>query len=658
MSLVNETANPASPRYNAKATRAHTMAMDPATQRWGADVPKDQRAHNEDKMLCYTCHTSWTTSCGGCHLPIQANWKTERHKYEGGATRNFATYNPQVARDDMFFLGVHGEIKGHKIAPVRSSSALVLSSTNINREKIYVQQPPISAAGYSSQAFAPHYPHTERKTETKECDDCHLSNKNDNNAIMAQLLLLGTKFIDFIGYHAWVGEAGGIGAVQVTEWDEPQAVIGSYLHRYAYPDWYKQHQERGKKLANAQEHRAGDAQCIQLRGEYVYVAEGSKGMRVYDAASVANKGFSEKLVTAPFSPLGQDTHIASKNATCVVLATTQPVDPARSQNELMQGANQEQVMSPIYRYAFITDAAEGLIVTDIATLSDRDSLNNYLKRSLTWNENDVLKGARHLAIAGNTFYVTADAGVVVLDMADPLKPRHVATVPIADAHAAQVQFRYLFVTAKDGLHVVDITHPEAAREVASGFVPLRDAHKLHVARTYAYVADGVDGLAIIDVTNPEKPFVYQLFNAGGKISDARDVVVATTNASLYAYVADGKNGLEVLQLTSPESQPKFYGFSPDPKPQLIAWYPTKNPAQSLSRGLERDRAVDESGNQIAIFGRIGSRPFHLDEMQRLYLDKDGKPWYVDDAYHSAAARNTTDRGPSSAPTSAPAPGLD
>jgi hypothetical protein len=321
-----------------------------------------------------------------------------------------------------------------------------------------------------------------------------------------------------------------------------------------------------------------------------------------------------------------------------VLATTQPVDPARNQSELMQGANQEQIMNPIYRYAFITDAEEGLIVTDILTLHDREPRNNFLKRELTWNDNGVLKGARHVAIAGNTFYVAADAGIVVLDMADPLKPRYVTTVPIADPHAVQVQFRYLFVTAKDGLHVVEVTHPEAAREVASGFVPLRDAHKLHVARTYAYVADGTDGLAIVDVTNPEKPAVYAMFNANGKISDARDVVVATTNASLYAYVADGKNGLQVVQLTSPESQPKFYGFSPDPKPQLIAWYPTKNPAQSLSRGLERDRAVDESGNQIAIFGRIGSRPFHLDEMQRLYLDKDGKPWYVDDAVPAAMRR--------------------
>ena len=598
-------------------------------------------------MACFTCHTSWTTSCGGCHLPIEANWKTERHQYEGGDTRNFATYNPQVARDQMFQLGMHATTKGHKIAPVRSSSALVLSSTNINRERIYVQQPPISAAGYSVQAFAPHFPHTVRKTETKTCADCHLAKANDNNAIMAQLLLLGTKFVNFVGYNAWVGENGAVDAVRVTEWDEPQAVIGSYLHKYAYPDWYRQHQERSQKLQVAQEHKAGEAQCIQLRGEYLYVAEGRKGMRVYDVASIGNKGFSEKLITAPFSPLGQDTHISSHDATCVVLATTQPVAPWRSKSELMQGPNQEQPMQRVYKYAYITDADEGLILTDVQTLHDREPRNNFLTRALTWNGNGVLKGARHVAMAGNTFYVSADAGVVVVDMTEPLAPRHVATVPIADPHAAQVQFRYLFVTAKDGLHVVDITHPEQAREVASGFVALRDAHKLHVARTYAYVADGADGIAIIDVTNPEKPFVYQMFNAGGKINDARDVVVATTNASLFAYVADGRNGLKVLQLTSPESQPKFYGFTPDPKPQLIAWYPTRDAALSLSRGLERDRAVDESGNQIAIFGRIGSRPFHLDEMQRLYLDEEGKPWFVTDGADEGepAATSTSSREP-------------
>src|SRR3546814_12388432 len=74
---------------------------------WGPGVAKEDRAHGDDRMTCFTCHLSWTTSCGGCHLPIEANWKTKSHHFEGEETRNFATYNPKVARDEMFQLGRH-----------------------------------------------------------------------------------------------------------------------------------------------------------------------------------------------------------------------------------------------------------------------------------------------------------------------------------------------------------------------------------------------------------------------------------------------------------------------------------------------------------------------------------------------------------------------
>ncbi len=630
MSLVKDVSDKASPAYNAKADRAHTMRADTKTQEYGQQVPPTDYAHGEDKMLCYSCHTSWTTSCGGCHLPIQANWKTERHHYEGGNTRNYATYNPQVARDDVFMLAKHGEVKDYKYAPMRSSSALILSSTNSNRERIYIQQPPIAASGYSSQALAPHYPHTERRTETKTCTDCHLSQEGDNNAIMAQLLGQGTKFMDFLGFNAWVGGEGEISAVRVTEWEEPQAVVGSYLHRYAYPDWYKKHEDNGRQLEEAYEHKAGVANCIQLRGEYVYVAEGNKGFRVYDAASIANKGVSQRIITAPFSPLGHDTHIDTRNATCVVLATTQPVQPSRNEGDLMRKVNLEQPAHPIYRYAFVTDAEEGLILVDIDSLYDGEPRDNFLTRALTWNENGVLDGVRHLTIAGYWFYFATPKGIVVVNMNDPMKPQYVRTVEMPDVRGSQQQFRYLFVTTGRGLEVVDITHPDKAYVVADAFVPIRDAHKLHVARTYAYVAAGAEGLVIVDVTKPTQPKLYQRFDGGGAIGDSRDVTVASTNASLYAYIADGRNGLHVVQLTGPDIQPKFYGYSPEPKPKLIASYATGKPALSLSRALERDRAVDETGGQIAVLGRLGSRPLNEAEQRAFFLDADGNPWFVSD----------------------------
>ena len=73
--------------------------------------------------------------------------------------------------------------------------------------------------------------------------------------------------------------------------------------------------------------------------------------------------------------------------------------------------------------------------------------------------------------------------------------------------------------------------------------------------------------------------------------------------------------------------PGAAGFSPVPNPKLIATFPTREPAVAVSRGLDRDRVVDESGNQTVVFGRRGSRPFHLDEMQKFYK-RDGQIYTV------------------------------
>jgi len=629
MSLVRNSVEPDNADYNPKAARAKLVSKNTATQEWGPGIAKEDRAHDEEEMECYTCHLSWTTTCGGCHLPIQANRLSESKHFEGGVSRNFATYNPQVARDQAFQLGIHSTVKGNTIAPIRSTSALVLSSQNINRERIYITQPPISASGFSSQAFTPHFAHTARKTETKGCSDCHVSAANDNNAIIAQTLLHGTNYINFMSPFAWVGSDGGVTGVRVTEYDEPQAVIGSFLQRYAYPDWYREHLERDRQLTEGYRQRGNRTGCLQVRGEYLFTAEGPDGTIAYDVASIANKGVADRILSGPYGPLGHDVRVESENATCVALPTTQPIAPDRNQGALMRETNEEQAFHPIYDYALITDAEEGLILTDVNTLANGEPRDNFLTRALTWNEGGVLNGARHLTIAGYWVYVSTPRGVVVLNLDDPLNPEVAATIDLPDVRATALQFRYLFVTDANGLTVVDVTAPDQPR-ITEARISLADAQRVYVARFFAYVAARGDGLVIIDVENPEKPFVYQKFTADGQLNDAYDVVVAHTNASAFAYVADGRNGLRVVQLTSPDSQPGFYGFSPDPKPELVSTYKTRWPALAMSKGLDRDRAVDETGGQMAVFGRLGSRPFNLEEQQKLFLNDDGGLWTVED----------------------------
>ena len=152
-----------------------------------------------------------------------------------------------------------------------------------------------------------------------------------------------------------------------------------------------------------------------------------------------------------------------------------------------------------------------------------------------------------------------------------------------------------------------------------------------MARNRAYVAAGHQGLVILDVTNPESPAIDQVYNADGKINDLHDVKLGITYTSEFAYLADGKNGVHIVQLTSPET-PGNGGFSPRPKPKLVATYHLHKGGEAIavSEGVDRDRAVDESGNQIAVFGRVGARPFNKSEQEKLYLLPDRKIFRVID----------------------------
>ncbi len=596
-------------------------------------------AHGDGKLECYSCHTSWITSCWGCHLPQQANWKSPVNRNDFKELRNYATYNPQVARDSEFLLGVAGDVKEGRIAPVRSSSALVISSMDALRRNIYGQVPPIGANGMSSQLFNTHFPHTVRTTETRQCTDCHLSTDGDNNAWMAQALLLGTGAVNFMGHNVFVAEAeSGFSAVQVTEWDEPQAVRGSHLHEMAYPERYADFVDGGRELTIAREHSGANlpfmanVRSLQLRGEYLFTANGPDGFRAFDVAQVNNKDFSLKLVTSPVSPLGQDTHENTKFATSVALPTNNHISMSRkvrpeNREQVYTYEGREQNLHELYRYAYVTDLEEGLLVFDVDCLSDFDPQNNFIERVATFNPDGVLDGAVFAKVAGTTVYVCCDRGLVLVDIDDPRAPRilgEIGAPHVVDPTSVDVQFRYAFVTDSEGLKVVDVTFPEQARPIPGARVDLADARHVYVAKSYAYVSGGAQGLVIVDVERPEEPYLDQVFDANGSIDDLHQTQIAMTNDTLFAYLADGENGLKVLKLVAPNDGGRSaFGFSPRPVPELIAWYDTDGPAIALSRGLERDRAVDESGNQIALFGRIGARPFTLEEMRRFFINANG-----------------------------------
>ncbi len=569
-----------------------------------------------------------------------ANRKMPMLHNEGLTTRNWTSYNFQVLRDDSFFLGRDGTVTKNRIAPVRSACAVLVSSQNQSRSWLYYMQQTVSAEGFSGQAFSTFVPHTVRAKETKHCTDCHVSAAGHNNAWMANLLLQGTNFMNFMGHNVWVADGkGGFEGVGVAERDEPPAIIGSYLQKLAYPDDYAAHMKRGLTLEHAHHHPGENVLDVQQRGEYVYAALGEGGFRVYDISNIDNKDFSERIVTAPVSPLGQRLYVRTKYAAAVATPTTLGVDPLRKHFP----ENEEQPIHLMYGFLYVADRDEGLIVIGnkdpksrniigVGTLLDGNPANNFLERAATFNPNGALTGARRITIAGTYAYILTTRSLVVVSLDDPFHPKITATLGEADGlvdpRGVQIQFRYGFVVDKEGLKVLDVTALDKPRLVKSARVPFADARNLYVARTYAFVAAGRDGLGIVDIETPEQPKLERMFDDEGKINDTNDVKIGMTNASQFAYVADGHNGLQVVQLFSPSDNANYLGFSPHPTPRRIGQYPMHE-ALVVSEGIDRDRAVDESGNQLAVFGRRGARPFTKAEMERLYV-RNGQVYTVTD----------------------------
>ena len=137
---------------------------------------------------------------------------------------------------------------------------------------------------------------------------------------------------------------------------------------------------------SASSHYHPEILSLQARGEFVYAACGEAGLRIFDIAFIDHKGFSQRIVTAPVSPLGQRFFVRTRYATAVAAPTTIAPDPTRTHRP----ENKEKPVHAMYAYVYVTDKYEGLILVPGGTLLDGNPLNNFLSRELTYNPAGIL----------------------------------------------------------------------------------------------------------------------------------------------------------------------------------------------------------------------------------------------------------------------------
>lgn len=91
-------------------------------------------------------------------------------------------------------------------------------------------------------------------------------------------------------------------------------------------------------------------------------------------------------------------------------------------------------------------------------------------------------------------------------------------------------------------------------EYVGGVVTPGDARNVFVSKIggndFAFVADGPEGLQIVNTGNPHNPFIVSSLSG---IGYCHDVTVTTINAAKYAFLASSASGLSIVNVSNPSS---------------------------------------------------------------------------------------------------------
>ncbi len=126
-------------------------------------------------------------------------------------------------------------------------------------------------------------------------------------------------------------------------------------------------------------------------------------------------------------------------------------------------------------------------------------------------------------------------------------------------------FFLIAIFAGAGLFAQDCENVEQIGR-AYNFLDKESADDVHFQSEYAYIAAGISGLQILDLTDPENPIIT------GYWDDNPGFAKSVTINGNYAYLADEKGGLRVINVSNPENPVEIGFFDTNGEANGVAFF--------------------------------------------------------------------------------------
>jgi parallel beta-helix repeat protein len=331
--------------------------------------------------------------------------------------------------------------------------------------------------------------------------------------------------ISLIGNTAFIADAwGGIQAVNVS--NPAQPVLQGVS---ATPGW---------------------ALSVAAVGTTLYVADGADGIRLLDVSNSTSMNEIGVYTECDFArrvvAVGNTLYVADTALGVQVINAVNPAQPVKTGG---YGEVAEARWAAVAgSYAYVAGGTSGnMSVMDISDPTTPRQVGIFQAAGY----------ASGVMISGNHAFLTTFESTPnylwVINIADPIHPVQTAVISVASlfpksgaAREAVLQGNYIYVADEVCLSIFDISVPADIRNVAQLQLNASGQGVLGVAvaGNYAYIADAMAGVRMVDVSIPSSPQLVGTF-----VTSAYNATVAVSGDRLYAGNNDGT--IQVVDVSDP-----------------------------------------------------------------------------------------------------------
>lgn len=300
---------------------------------------------------------------------------------------------------------------------------------------------------------------------------------------------------------------------------------------------------------------------IYAAGNYVWVADLLNGIRIINITDINNPTLTNLLLpnVRDLETSGSYMYAAVESNGMEIIDISAPENAVQSSIFLTSGNAEAVRVDNNYAYVAYAFGSAGIRILDVT-----DKVNPIADKQWAYTESDV--NSIGFFPGDTSLYATSDqAAMKKIDVSDKTNIHSIASFDTpADAMAIAVSGNYLYAVdnnvgsdpSKEGLriHQIEIPNPESVQFHLTGFCATPgEASDVVVLGRYAYIADGNQGLQIIDIADKANPKIIKNIEINGF---SRGVYVSGN----YAYVAVGDQGIAIADVSSAANSTLIHTF--------------------------------------------------------------------------------------------------